>query len=458
MRRLIFSICIGLCCLVLAGNICLSEQTAQANRSETSAPGNYVYTEGASPYAVDCYLCGEWEYYPGILIYQEEEEPGFQGGIGAVDPSAGLDELFQITEENVRHTADVNTREESDYQPEELRWIQVPSAVPRSFFDHAPDQVSSYRMVIQNLPPTQDFDMILSLQGLVYGDYELYIDGHHTLAMLPPYGYPTYYFPVAESGTVELVIQTSHTSSLLNITPRISFKGTAMESFDSYRNAILILSAMIVTALVIMMVLMFSLDRKYLYLPFLTGFLFTLNYLLNHLWATGYQGVLTQVIPQAFLPHLAWLMLAGGLAMTCLAPETVHASTASRRLLRAMLVLLAIAFAARGLDLLAFHTYAGLMLSDLLTAAVVIIQLILTYRWMPQLTRATWLLQTGLFLMVTGSISSGIHQMYGFWNLFLYVQPVTILIYTGFVFYNNKSNQIHLLARTRELLEVERLQ
>ena len=449
-------VCTVACLLLLALEVLLNTGISRENRSNESQQGTYVYLKETSPFLVDIYLCGDWEYYPGQLIYQREGEEAFTGGTGTLDPAVAMDEDYDSEAVDVDHLAQDNTREESSYQTDQMRYIPVPSGALSAHYAHDSSQVSSYRMVVTHLPATDDFDMILSLEGLLYGDYEVYIDGHAVSALVAPYGYPVYYFPVSDTGMVEIVLQTRNTTSLLNITPRISFKGIAMGDFDTYRIILLILSSVLGTSFIILMILMFSPDRKHLYLPFFSGLCFTTHYLLNNLWATGYQGSVTSIIPQYLIPHLSWLVLIIGIALMGWFCQKEYSNLKSMWLIRVSHVLLLAALLIRVGQVTVLTAPCFAATSDLLTALAAISLLIMCFIGVPQASRSSFLCQIGFLLMLTGSSASVILMNYGFRNLFLYLQPVTIMLYMGFIFYNNKKDQTSILNRTRELLELEK--
>lgn len=456
MRRIIMIICLAVCALLLSADVYLNTQIAKEYRSEGSQPGTYFYPEETSPFLVDLYMCGDWEYYPDQLIYHSEEQENFDGGIGTFDPAAALDEVYDPQDVDVEYLAEDNTREETSYRSDKMRYITVPSGNMSDLYEHDASRVSSYRMVVTHLPATDDFDMLLSLQGLMYGDYEVYIDGHAVSAIVAPYGYPVYYFPVPESGRVEIVLQTRNTTSLLNIAPRISYKGTAMGDFDTYRILLLILISVLGTSFIILMILMFSPDRKHLYLPFFSGLCFTANYLLNNLWATGYQGSLTSVIPQYLIPHLSWFMLIAGIALMGWFCRKEYSDLTSMWLIRMSHILLLAALLVRIGKVTVLTAPFFAVLSDVMTALAILSLLIVSCIGVPRVSRSSFLCQIGFILMITGSITSVILMDYGFRNLFLYLQPVTIMLYMAFIFYNNKKDQTAILNRTRELLELEK--
>ena len=457
MRRLIFSIVLICSISLLFLDILINKNTISSNPASITSPGSLDASGFSSPYSTDFYLAGEWEYYPGTLLFYTDDVYSVPGELGSFDPAL-FNELRTLRGEDLSSFHSEYIRAENIYAPE---YINIPYSGISAAYDHIPAQVSSYRLMVENLPPVKGVDMILSLAGLVQGNYEVFINGRRGSAMLPPYGYPSYYLSIPDDGRAEIVIQTYNTSSLLNITPRLSFKGYAMVDFDTYRNVIISLSSVMLTSFIIMMVLMFSLDRKYLYMPFFIGIIFTANYVMNNIWATGYQGSVTSLIPQYILPHLALIFLGASVFLICIYCREIFSDSSksfkrSKKVLDILLVLSAAGEVLRIVNLFFTSTTFFIIIADILILFAVICLIVLSYIHLAHIKTSSFLFLNGLLLMFAGTFCSMINNTFGFWNFLIYIQPLTIIAFIVIIFINNKYNQNQILKRTRELLELEK--
>lgn len=78
--------------------------------------------------------------------------------------------------------------------------------------------------------------MAISLPGLPSGNYRVYINGKPGKAfMVSPWSYPLY--RIDNSSVIEVVIEVSNTSEILNICPRLTSLGLTMTYFDTYKNS-----------------------------------------------------------------------------------------------------------------------------------------------------------------------------------------------------------------------------
>ncbi len=451
--KLLFIIVLGI--LILCADFYINSICSSNHSSIQTSPGRYSAPDGLTAYDTDLYIAGEWEYYPGQLYYRINSNSDIVSDFLNGAPIREFDYQFTKYFNQYRNeSTDIYIHD--NYMDEPTEFVCLPRFSFNSIYNQKPNNVSSYRMVIENLSPLEEGDMILALTGTINGDFNVFINGRICAAMMVPYGYPAYYLPIPDSGTIEIVIQTTGTTQLLNICPRLSYKGHAMIDMDNYRNTLFILYGILFTAFILMMVLIFSINTKKFRLPFYLGLVFTTIFLVSNLWATGFQDAVNSVIPQHFIPHiikafvLAALIIeafilrsASDCKLSCVMPKVCIIACIAVVIIECLeLTILPVTFLAAASDFLVAAIIAFLIISIV----------ILANRVSASYNRSN----IGFILMLTGLGATIIHDHFGFWNLFMLMQPVAIIIYIILIYINNKMYQTQVLQRTTELLELEK--
>ncbi len=454
MKKAILLIII-LCVFILSADIYTNVSYSEGFSANQPAPGEYKAPDGLSLYDTDLFLAGKWEYYPDQLYYKLNPDSDFMSAFKLSSATSEFDyKLTNYIKQNQKSLNDIYLHDNSMDSSKE--YIYLPEFSFNSSYKQNSDQPNSYRMVITNLTPVENFDMTLALTGTISGDFNVFINGKLCSAMMIPYGYPSFYLPIPDSGTIEIVIQTTGTTQLLNICPRLSYKGHAMIDMDNYRNTLFILYGILFTAFILMMVLIFSINTKKFRLPFYLGLVFTTIFLVSNLWATGFQDAVNSVIPQHFIPHiikafvLAALIIeafilrsASDCKLSCVMPKVCIIACIAVVIIECLeLTILPVTFLAAASDFLVAAIIAFLIISIV----------ILANRVSASYNRSN----IGFILMLTGLGATIVHDHFGFWNLFMLMQPVAIIIYIILIYINNKMYQTQVLQRTTELLELEK--
>ncbi len=121
--------------------------------------------------------------------------------------------------------------------------------------------------------------------------------------MVSPWSYPLY--RIDNSSVIEVVIEVSNTSEILNICPRLTSLGLTMTYFDTYKNSFIILSSIVFATFAILLFSIFSIDPRRFRGYFLTGLLFTAYFFINNCWIIGYMERITNVIPMFLLTYIS---------------------------------------------------------------------------------------------------------------------------------------------------------
>lgn len=169
---------------------------------------------------------------------------------------------------------------------------------------------ASYRTIIQvdRYINIDEDKMAISLPGLPSGNYRVYINGKPGKAfMVSPWSYPLY--RIDNSSVIEVVIEVSNTSEILNICPRLTSLGLTMTYFDTYKNSFIILSSILFATFAILLFSIFSIDPRRFRGYFLTGLLFTAYFFINNCWIIGYMERITNVIPMFLLTYISRLLV-----------------------------------------------------------------------------------------------------------------------------------------------------
>ncbi len=451
--KLLFVIMLGI--LILFADFYINNTYSNNHSSPQTSPGKYSAPNGLTAHDTDLYISGEWEYYPGQLYYRINPNSDIVSDFLNNALIREFDyKLTKYFKQYKNETTDIYIHD--SYMEQSKSYEYLPKINFNSIYNKNANDVSSYRMVIENLAPLELGDMILALTGTINGDFNVFINGKLCSAMMIPYGYPAYYLSIPESGTIEIVIQTTGTTQLLNICPRLSYKGHAMIDMDNYRNTLFILYGILFTAFILMMVLIFSINVKKFRLPFYLGLVFTTIFLVCNLWATGFQDTVNSIIPQHFIPHIIKAFVLAALIIESFMLRSSSDCKLSCIAPGVCVIFCAVIVLIECLELTILPVVILAAASDFLTAAATAFLIILTILLANKISDSYNRSNIGFILMLTGLGTTIIHDHFGFWNLFMLVQPVTIIVYIIFIYINNKSYQTHVLQRTTELLELEK--
>ena len=451
--RLLFIIILGI--LILCADFYINSAYSSNHSSAQLSPGRYSAPNGLTAYDTDLYIAGEWEYYPGQLYYRINPNSDIVSDFLNNAPIREFDyQLTKYFKHYRNETTDIYIHD--SYMDISKDYVHLPQISFGSIYSKKSNDVSSYRMIIENLAPLELGDMILALTGTINGDFNVFINGRLCSAMMIPYGYPAYYLSIPESGTIEIVIQTTGTTQLLNICPRLSYKGHAMIDMDNYRNTLFILYGILFTAFILMMVLIFSINTKKFRLPFYLGLVFTTIFLVSNLWATGFQDTVNSVIPQHYIPHIIKALVLAALVIEAFILRSAYDCKLSRIIPKVCIICCIVIVIIECLELTILPVVVLTAASDFLTAAIAAFLIISTVILANKVSDSYNRSNIGFILMLTGLGATIIHDHFGFWNLFMLIQPIAIIIYIILIYINNKIYQTQVLQRTTELLELEK--
>lgn len=451
--RLLFIIMLGI--LILCADFYINSTYSSNYSSAQLSPGRYTAPNGLTAHDTDLYIAGEWEYYPGQLYYRINPNSDIVSDFLNNAPIREFDyQLTKYFKHYRNETTDIYVHD--SYMDISKDYVYLPQISFDSLYSKKSNDVSSYRMIIENLAPLEPGDMILALTGTINGDFNVFINGRLCSAMMIPYGYPAYYLSIPESGTIEIVIQTTGTTRLLNICPRLSYKGHAMIDMDNYRNTLFILYGILFTAFILMMILIFSINTKKFRLPFYLGLAFTTIFLVCNLWATGFQDTVNSVIPQHYIPHIIKALVLAALVIEAFILRSSYDCRLSRIMPRVCIIFCIVIVIIECLELTILPVVVLAAASDFLTAAITVFLIISTVILANKVSDSYNRSNMGFILMLTGLGATIIHDHFGFWNLFMLIQPIAIIIYIILIYINNKTYQTQVLQRTTELLELEK--
>lgn len=451
--RLLFIIILGI--LILCADFYINSAYSSNHSSAQLSPGRYSAPNGLTAYDTDLYIAGEWEYYPGQLYYRINPNSDIVSDFLNNAPIREFDyQLTKYFKHYRNETTDIYIHD--SYMDISKDYVHLPQISFGSIYSKKSNDVSSYRMIIENLAPLELGDMILALTGTINGDFNVFINGRLCSAMMIPYGYPAYYLSIPESGTIEIVIQTTGTTQLLNICPRLSYKGHAMIDMDNYRNTLFILYGILFTAFILMMVLIFSINTKKFRLPFYLGLVFTTIFLVSNLWATGFQDTVNSVIPQHYIPHIIKALVLAALVIEAFILRSAYDCKLSRIIPKVCIICCIVIVIIECLELTILPVVVLTAASDFLTAAIAAFLIISTVILANKVSDSYNRSNIGFILMLTGLGATIIHDHFGFWNLFMLIQPIAIIIYIILIYISNKIYQTQVLQRTTELLELEK--
>lgn len=425
--------------------ICNSQSVKQTE------PGVLDLSDEDSPYLLDCLLCGQWEYYPDELIFSDTIKEELSTDTGIVDPAVEgdrrlKDPTYSSFSPEFMKLSSTEPNPDADH-------IYLPSILAKLRGQTQHYSRESYRLILRNCPEIESVDMVVSITGMVRGSYHLFINGKEAHSFVAPYSYPEYYTTLSEN--VELVIEVTHSASVFNICPRISYKGIAMSVIDTYKDRMIGISCALVSAFVILMLFIFSLEPARFRWHFGIGLIFSAYYIMINFWATGYLSVVTRFIPLYILSRISGLILQLGFIFIFIALKRFYVSYYPKKALTGMLYLLCIS---------AGLSFSGLFISGaalpVICAACIlaafITWLVLTMKHIAAMPVDLVLFHIGLLILTFGSNIALIYNEFGIPNVFAYMFPCSLFSYIVLVFAAAKYHQKQLMQKTMDLLELER--
>ena len=391
-KKIVWAVILTVCISLLISMPLYYENLIQKYSHTTQSSGLYELPENISPFFYDYYLCGNWEYYPDKLLFSDNIPGHFETMNPAIyhdwtefqnNSPKDIDFAYsKFFDHKGLSSTEINTKAEH---------IRIPSGiVPAN--KHESFQCATYRLILKNGPSHIKGNLILSFSGLMKGNYKVFADGQECLALNTPFSYPAFFINL--KSTSELVIEVTNTSSILNICPRLSYKGIGMTFFNNYKNLFIITASVLLTTSLLLLILLYKTNPKIYRLHFLSGICFSLYYFLNNCWTSGYLDYITKIIPIHSIKYVC------------------------------------VGFVTTGLILL------GII--DKKTK-----------------TRKS-LLSIGIVLLITGIVSSFIYNNYGIPSAYQFLMPSTLIIYIFFLFIDSKRYQSFMLKQTKDLLTLEK--
>lgn len=426
--------------------------SCQKAASAQTEPGLYVLEQSTSPYSLDFYLAGEWEYYPNQLIFSDHSGENISGQIPSFSPMDIYNSLYYHQDTPFPENSYALEHTSTDPNPH-AQHITVPAKHLFQAADQTEDTKSSYRMIIKGIEQVTDGKERLCLAGLTNGNIRIFINGKEAVCMSSPYGYPVFSLPQTEN--VEIVIETTNTSQVLNICPRICYIGIAMTYMDGYKNLYILLSALLIAVLMVLTISsIFSNAPQYRYWA-IPGFLFSGFYILNNSWISGYLDTITAYIPAFLLNMISHLLFLLGLLVIYTILQKYYAEyypvnfcRIGRFCCTAAIILRILTFSISS----SWAALAGTVIILLPMAGWIIYTICSIHRMIWEQV----LLHYGILILLTGTGVSLIHNHFGFANNFIYILPACIFTYIILSFTSSCIEKQRSLNHTRQLLHLEK--
>ena len=315
-RKLTFLIS-AICCILLLSTLSIYFfLNCRQNAMGQTSDGVFSFERSDNPFYADYELAGEWEFYPDKLIFSANSDGNVPGNIESANPLTIFTDWYHNrlsvapSEEYAKTLTSTLPNSDADK-------IFIPSSYAQPWKrQRMIGTCASYRTIIQvdRYINIDEDKMAISLPGLPSGNYRVYINGKPGKAfMVSPWSYPLY--RIDNSSVIEVVIEVSNTSEILNICPRLTSLGLTMTYFDTYKNSFIILSSILFATFAILLFSIFSIDPRRFRGYFLTGLLFTAYFFINNCWIIGYMERITNVIPMFLLTYISRLLV---LACCCL--------------------------------------------------------------------------------------------------------------------------------------------
>ena len=441
------TVCIGiLLCMYLYNTAFLNKAAFRQ-----TSPGLYEMDQSENLFYTDCYLAGQWEYYPNQLIFSQNSSGNLPGILNSMNPILIYDSAYY--NKNTPYENEEFALKHTSTQPNtDADYITIPSSYSAPFQADPPHARASYRFIIRGLRTYKDAKFTLSLNGLVDGNTKVYINGREGRTMVSPWGYPVF---ILRGPNVEIVIETTNTAQFLNICPRLTFQGIAMTFFDTAKNVLMILASMLTAALLILVLTNFSLEPKRFRAYFFLGLLYTFFFIVSSCWVFGYLDTITKYVPQSLLSCFSRILLLLGTLYGFSILKKHHPGYYSKRQYRisqCSLLLLAV-----------LQIFRGFSTSRIVPAAGFFLLLFLLLWWFVRTCRIIdrtslelTLFLFGFLALQTGSFSVWLYNRYGIANGFIYLLPVCLIAYALLMIAASKLYQKQLFKHTQELLELEK--
>ncbi len=456
MRRKVFFL-IGLCISLFVISVVKVYDTSvyEQNLALQENPGLFQADSQVSPFEMDIYLAGEWEYYPDEWIYSDYD-PNYSDFTGSpfgtlqsfspmelsIEQYYNRDNSFVTNTYALQHTStELNT--EADH-------ISLPST---GLFAASGCKKASYRAVLTGLEQVEDGKRMLCLSGLPNGNIRIYINGVIARSMSSPYAYPVFYL---NGESVEIVIEVTGTSQIFNLCPRAAFIGIAMPYMDATKSIYVFFAALLIAVLLILVIVSYFTENRQFRFYAVIGLLFSFSYIISECWLSGSLDTITQYVSFNYLVLLSHILILIGIAVTFHALQKYcgqyykHKFCVSAKVLYLAAICLRISFSFFACPTAVFVVYACFILAPVVWWAFV------TVRILQKLSAEQTLFHFGTLALLTGTAASLIHEHYGFPNIWIHVLPLGILLFIVLTFSANCLEQKLQLIHTKKLLNLEK--
>lgn len=456
-RKLTFLIS-AICCILLLSTLSIYFfLNCRQNAMEQASDGIFSFERSDNPFYADYELAGEWEFYPDKLIFSANPDGNVPGNIESTNPLTMFTDWYHnrlsVAQSEQYAKALTSTLPNPDADK-----IFIPSSYARPWKrQRMVGTCASYRTIIQ-VDRYIDIDedkMAISLPGLPSGNYRVYINGKPGNAfMVSPWSYPLY--RIDNSSVIEVVIEVSNTSEILNICPRLTSLGLTMTYFDTYKNCFIILSSILFATFAILLFTIFSIDPRRFRGYFLTGLLFTAYFFINNCWIIGYIERITTVIPMFLLTYISRLLVLACWGLAILISHHTGPRRFSQKICRMFSGL--ILGAALCFTLALFLPVSGVFVvtGHILLWILGISWLIKTWQGLDSLSIDGFLFHLGYLYLLTGMFANYIYNSFGLPGKTLFLLPVCIITFGFLIFTASKLYQKQLLMHTQNLLTLEK--
>ena len=456
-RKLTFLIS-AICCILLLSTLSIYFfLNCRQNAMEQASDGIFSFERSDNPFYADYELAGEWEFYPDKLIFSANPDGNVPGNIESTNPLTMFTDWYHnrlsVAQSEQYAKALTSTLPNPDADK-----TFIPSSYARPWKrQRMVGTCASYRTIIQ-VDRYIDIDedkMAISLPGLPSGNYRVYINGKPGNAfMVSPWSYPLY--RIDNSSVIEVVIEVSNTSEILNICPRLTSLGLTMTYFDTYKNCFIILSSILFATFAILLFTIFSIDPRRFRGYFLTGLLFTAYFFINNCWIIGYIERITTVIPMFLLTYISRLLVLACWGLAILISHHTGPRRFSRKICRMFSGL--ILGAALCFTLALFLPVSGVFVvtGHILLWILGISWLIKTWQGLDSLSIDRFLFHLGYLYLLTGMFANYIYNSFGLPGKTLFLLSVCIITFGFLIFTASKLYQKQLLMHTQNLLTLEK--
>lgn len=404
--------------------------------------GCYQLDQTKNAIDTDAVLTGSWEFYPDKLLYSYKPSD-ISGHISARDYRLFLINGADIYSEQQTYSLSPNPAAAS---------VSIPLGMHKSpGFSSA-----SYRLIIDGCRQAGPDPLFLVLPGLTNGNYRIWINGQlKPLRMTTPWGYPIYLLP-KDTTQIELVLEVTGTSQILNVCPRLQSVDVAMHYFDISKLILFLMDAILLTSFVILIIMLFTttLRRHSIYL--ISGFIFMATFIIGSIWITGFLPSVTSRIPNNVLVQLHYSGFFSGILSLMLVVQRKFLPFQRNPIWITGELMILLALILRMINphwLFLLHT---IDLSGLLAVFAVILCIVETVRNIQRFPRDLRFFSFSMPVILFGayiwmfSFNTGIHLK------LIFVFPVCIIIYGVLMIINIQRYQIWQYNRIQELLTLEK--